>query len=143
MGLDPTLDAPSRPRWHTLPTLESAAPPTFCHGAPAVTANDDNLFNPVEHKGRIPRPELICPFCSRIKSFASVVSYWGHIAHHHNKIADESCLQQVQSAATRWDDYYSVTDLYQDKDLLTIVRIRQVCGISFTWQDVMAWGLRP
>lgn len=143
MGLDPALDAPSRPRWHTLPTLESTAPPTFCRGAPAVTASDEDLFNPIEHKGRIPRPELTCPFCSGIKSFASVVGYWGHITHHHNEIADESRLQQVRSAAARWGEYCSVTDPYRAKDLLTMVRVRQARGSNFTWQDVMAWGLRP
>lgn len=105
--------------------------------------NQDDLFNPTEHKGRIPKPELMCPFCPGIKSFGSVVGYWGHIAHQHGEVADENRLREVQSAAAEWEQYCSATDPYRDKDQLTMVRIRQARGSNFAWQDVMAWGLRP
>lgn len=105
--------------------------------------SEGDLFDPTEHKGRVPKPELVCPFCAGIRSFGSVVGYWGHIMHKHHDEPEGVRLREIKRAAAGWQDYCSLTDPHRDKDLLTMARVRQACGGAFTWQDVVVWGLRP
>lgn len=77
-GLPPIQSPPQRPRRHPFRTFEYQIPLKFCEGPPPSVAAYGILTGLQPYRDK---PDLICPFCTRITGFASVLAIWSHLFH--------------------------------------------------------------
>ena len=136
-GMPPALPIP-RPRRYLYSTMESQLPCSF----PAVSIGPDDLIDDVPPAKKEGRPDLVCAFCSHIKTYASIAGYWGHLVNKHKQTSEELRLQEVLRTATLWRTYW---EEHSDGGKIansTMVRLLQIEQEGFGWQQVVGWNLR-
>lgn len=137
---------PPRPRQHRYPTFETQIPVSFA----ADRNGPDPAPPPFPHaelagppRGRVPRPDLCCPFCPADKmTFNSVTGFWGHIAHKHDDEDDGERANAVRSSAREWEGYWLAMGFTPQSDSPTLSKITQALSSGFSWADVQSWNLR-
>jgi hypothetical protein len=152
LGL-PLLAQPPRPRWHTYPTFEFQLPLKFCEGVKCAVAVDSmSLVNetPVRKEGK---PDLICRFCTHIKSFQSLIAMWSHFVHEHVEtgggdayakiiVEEAHLLQEICRTACLWREYWEKHSDGCKKRDPTMLKINQTLASDFTWETVLDWKLQ-
>jgi hypothetical protein len=143
--------APPTPRWHPYPTLEFELPLKFSRILPAKEFTMEDLV--VQPKpSNCGKPELKCRFCSRIKSFKSLIAFWGHLVHQHyddssNQVFDKTIiettilLEDIRRTANLWRTYWKECSS-GGKGNETMDKLNQVEKPQFSWAIVLSWGLR-
>lgn len=130
----------ARPRNHRLPTFETRLPLGFAAPAPGATADAPAA---AVAKGRIPKPDTHCTICRPRREFNSAVGLWGHLVHKHPDHDSEERLAAVRSTAAHWRAYWESAERLPPGCSPTMSKIEQVLGPESSWDDVLAWGLRP
>lgn len=129
-----------RPRNHRLPTFETRLPLGFAAAVPEATADAPGA---AVAKGRIPKPETYCTICQPRRKFNSAVGLWGHLVHKHPDHDSEARLAAVRSTAAQWRSYWESAEMLPPSSRPTMSKIEQVLGRGSSWDDVLAWELRP
>lgn len=131
----------TRPRNHRLPTFETRLPLGFAAAdAPETTADTPTA---AVARGRIPKPDTYCTICQPRRPFNSAVGLWGHLVHKHPDDDSEVRLAAVKSTAAQWRSYWASAERLPPSSSPTMSKIEQVLGQAASWDDVLAWGLRP
>ena len=99
------MSAPQRPRRHPYVTFEYSLDLKFCEGSTPSLARNDILASIPQSQNN--KPVLICTFCPRINSFASIIAIWGHIFHQHQDVQTQDRLRVICEKGQTWAKYCS------------------------------------
>jgi hypothetical protein len=151
-GMEP-LPPPPRPRWHQYRTFETHLPLKFCEGSEcAVVVNATDLVADAPAR-KEKKPNMVCPFCTKIKSFQGVIALWGHFVHEHvgtglgdafvKVIIEEAILtQEIRRTAALWSEYWKTDSDGGKNGDPTMHKLIQAAADDFTWATVLSWDLR-
>lgn len=134
---------PPRPRQHRYPTFETQVPVSFAverEANPTLSLQGNSSTAP---SGRVPRPDLCCPFCPAARIFNSVAGLWGHLVHKHDDEDDGNRAAAVRSSALEWKGYWLTMGMTPQPGSPTLSRITQALAPGFSWAEVQSWDLRP
>lgn len=87
------------------------------------------------------KPDLVCLFCSRIKSFESLKGYFAHLVKNHKKISTADRLYEMRRAASLWREYWDLCPSRAAGSHRTEVMLKDLLDKSPVWDDVLAWKL--
>jgi hypothetical protein len=151
----PPLPPPIRPHWHVYPTFEHQLPlnPGFCGGAQCAVKVDPIDLAIEAPVGMGGKPALVCPFCSHIKSFQSIIGLWSHFVQKHAEtgradaytktiVQEEHLLHEIRRTAALWREYWKTHSDGGKNNDPTMLKLNQIASDDFTWATVLSWGLR-
>ncbi|KAL8762038.1 MAG: hypothetical protein Q9184_001885 [Pyrenodesmia sp. 2 TL-2023] len=139
-GLPLSLAAPENGH-HPYPTLESRLPLTWKMSEQALSFDTTDLVAHAPPIQRPDQPDLVCPYCARLKAWATPTGFWGHLFHKHAEIDPAQRLQEIRRTAGLWADYWQQGP-DGGKHGPTMDKLGAAQKDSFSWEDVVAWQLR-
>lgn len=111
---------------------------SFCN-VPFTKVDNPAIVNIDLLSDKAQKPDLICIYCTRIKSFKSTVALWGHLVHKHEHKPGR--LQEIVWSANLWHGYWASGNGAKRGDP-TMAKLDQSLQEDFTWQTILDWNLR-
>ena len=104
--------------------------------------NPEHLSSQALPANKEGRPDFICTFCTKIKSFTSAVGYWSHLFHKHEDSEEEERLKEIRRTVVVWRAYWP---RYKERSRYgqnTLAKLEQVEREDFGWNVVQSWDFR-
>ena len=130
----------SRPRRHPYPTFKSQLP--LLQGFSFMLLDPKHLSWQTPRASKERRLDFVCAFCSRIKSFTTIIGYWSHLFHKHQDYEEEAWLKEILRTSILLRSYWSQYKERSKHGQQTLAKFDQVDREDFGWDVAESWELR-